>query len=109
MEKLAAFIWPLSRCSEKIPIPFQTTVAFVGMNYVKETNHMGVTFNLTERVPVLENGVISLIDSTITLFSEEKKTDTCSWKLRGEGKEAFLSKIPIRFYSAYSRAKLVQQ
>ena len=102
MEKLAAFIWPLGGCNEKIPIPFQTAVTFNGMNYVKETNQMEVSFNLTERVPVLENGLISLIDSTITLFSEEKKTDACSWGLRGEGQEAFLSKIPICFYSVYS-------
>ena len=89
MERLAAFMWSMRGCKNKLAMPQKTNAVFVGINYVKRNRRMEVSFNLTERIPVLSNGLVSLLDSTITLFSK-RKTDRCSWKLRGEGKETIL-------------------
>ena len=86
MDTLGGLIWPLRGCDGKLAIPFETKSVFVDIKYVKKNGQMEVSFNLTERVPVLANGLVSLLDSTITLFSSGK-TDVCSWELRGEGKE----------------------
>ena len=91
MDKLAAFVWTMRGCKDKIAISSGTKSVFVDMNYVKKNGQIEVSFNLTEKVPVLKNGLVSLLNSTITLFSKEKTND-CSWKLRGEGKETILGK-----------------
>ena len=88
---MANFVWSLRGCKEKLAIPFDTKGVFVDIAFLKKKGQMEVSFNLTERVPVLENGLVSLFNSTITLFSKEKK-DGCSWKLRGEGRESILGK-----------------
>ena len=54
---------------------------------------MEVRFNLTQRVPVLPNGLISLFNSTIILFSREKIEDGCSWEMTGGGQEAILGEL----------------
>ena len=89
MRILGSLAWSLRGCDDELAIPFETKSVFVGMDYVKKNGQMEVSFNLTERVPVLTNGLVSLLDSTLTLFSSGK-TDGCSWKLRGEGKETIL-------------------
>ena len=89
MDTLGGLVWPLRGCDGKLDMPFETKSVFVGMNYVKKNGQMEVSFNLTERFPVLTNGLVSLLDSTLTLFSSGQ-TDGCSWWLRGEGKETIL-------------------
>ena len=89
MERVAGFAWSMRGCKNKLALPQKTNVVFVDMNYMKKNRRMEVSFNLTERIPVLSNGLVSLLDTTITLFSK-RKTDRCSWKLRGEGKETIL-------------------
>ena len=91
MDKLAAFVWSMRGCKDKIAIPFETKSVFGDITYVKKNGQLEVSFNLTQKVAVLSNGLVSLLNSTITLFSKEK-TDDCSWKLRGEGKETILGK-----------------
>ena len=91
MDKLGTFVWSIKGCGSSLAIPSATKVVFVDMSYVKTNGQMEIKFNLTEKVPVLTNGLVSLLNSTITLFSQEK-TDDCSWKLRGEGKETILGK-----------------
>ena len=89
MEKVAAFVWSVRGCKDKIAIPLGTKAVFVDMKYIKKNGQMKVSFNLTERISVLSNGLVSLVDSTLTLFSRGK-TDGCSWELRGEGQETIL-------------------
>ena len=91
MDKFGSFVWTMRGCGRRLAIPSATKVVFVDMRYVKTNGQMEVRFNLTEKVPVLTNGLVSLLNSTITLFSREK-TDDCSWELRGEGKETILGK-----------------
>ena len=91
MEKLGSLVWSLRGCREKLSIPFETKGVLVDIKFVKKNGQMEVSFNLTERVPVLENGLVSLFNSTITLFSKEKTSD-CSWELRGKGRESILGK-----------------
>jgi len=92
MDKLGTFVWSIKGCGSSLAIPSATKVVFVDMSYVKTNEQMEIKFNLTEKVPVLTNGLVSLLNSTITLFSQEK-TDDCSWKLRGEGKETILDEL----------------
>ena len=91
MSSMAAFVWSLRDCQESLSISPGTKGVFVDIKYAKTEDQMEVSFNLTERVPVLSNGLVSLLNSTITLFSQEK-TEDCSWQLRGEGKETILGK-----------------
>ena len=91
MNILGTFVWSMRPCGSSLVIPSATKVVFVDMSYVKTNEQMEIRFNLTERVPVLTNGLVSLLNSTITVFSKEK-TDDCSWELRGEGKETILGK-----------------
>ena len=91
MTKMGSFVWSLRGCKEKLAIPFETKGVFVDIAFLKKRGQMRVRFNLTERVPVLENGLVSLFNSTIKLVSKEK-TDGCSWKLRGEGRESILGR-----------------
>ena len=105
MKKLGGLVWSLKGCNEKLAIPFETKGVFNDISYVKETGQMEVSFNLTERVPVLENGLVSLFNSTITLFSKEK-TDDCSWELRGKGRESILG-IQYLYYLVYTSSIFV--
>ena len=91
MANMGRLVWSLRGCKEKLAIPLETKGVFGNISFVKDKGQMEVSFNLTERVPVLENGLISLFNSTITLFSKEK-TEDCSWELRGEGRESILGK-----------------
>ena len=60
---------------------------------------MEVNFNLTERIPVLENDLVSLFKSTITLYSREK-TSECSWMIKASGQETILGEAKFSFPSA---------
>ena len=91
MAKLGSLVWSLKGCKEKLAISQGTRGVFVDITYLRKKGQVEVSFNLTERVPVLENGLVSLFNSTITLLSKEK-TEDCSWRLRGEGRESILGK-----------------
>ena len=91
MSDMVAFVWSIRGCQDSLAISTDRIGVFVDIKYVIAENLMEVSFNLTEKVPVLSNGLVSLLNSTITLFSQ-KKTDNCSWKLRGKGKETMLGK-----------------
>ena len=91
MAKLGSLVWSLKGCKEKLAIPQETRGVFVDITYLRKKGQVEVSFNLTERVPVLKNGLVSLFNSTITLLSKEK-TEDCSWRLRGEGRESILGK-----------------
>ena len=86
-------MWSIEGCAEKIGIPFETKALFGDITYTRQENQIEVRFNLTERVPVLPNGLVSLVDSTITLSSSREKTgNACIWKISGTGREAILGK-----------------
>ena len=97
MNKMVSLVWSLRECKGKLAIPFETKGEFMDIRYVKEKGEMEVRFNLTERVPVLKNGLVSLFRSTIILYSKEKTND-CSWKLRGEGRETILGKLVVSWF-----------
>ena len=99
MEKLGGLVWPLTGCRERLSIPFETKGVLVDIKYLKEVTdvekngQMEVSFILTEQVRVLENGLVTLVSSTITLFSQRQTEGSeCNWKLRGQGRESILGK-----------------
>lgn len=92
MKKIGKFVWSLQGCDEELAIPANTKGVFVDLSYTKPDKQMEVSFNLTERIPVLRNGLVSLLNSTITLYSK-KKTNGCSWMIRGGGKETILGEF----------------
>ena len=94
MVKMVNLVWSMEGCQGNLAIPLETKGAFVSIRYMKESGQMEVSFNLTERVPVLKNGLVSLLNSTIILFSK-KKENTCSWTLGGKGNETILGKWDI--------------
>ena len=73
-------------------IPPKTKGLFVDITYNRQKSQMEVRLNLTEKVPVLPNGLVTLFNSTIMLYSKEKLENTCSWKMSGTGEEAILGK-----------------
>ena len=77
-------------CAETMGIPFETKALFGDITYKSQESQIEVRFNLTERVPVLPKGLVSLVDSTITLFSRETTDDECVWKIKGTGRETIL-------------------
>ena len=83
-------MWSLRGCADTLAVPVKTKARFVDITYTRHENQMEVRFNLTERVPVLPKGFISLLNSTITLHSKEKLENECSWKVSGTGRETIL-------------------
>ena len=80
-------MWSIEGCAETIGIPFETKALFGGVTSKRQENQIELRFNLTERVPVLPNGLVSLVDSTITLFSRGRTEDECAWTIGGAGHE----------------------
>ena len=83
-------MWSLKGCAGTLAIPSKTKAIFVDITYMRQENQMEVRSNLTERVPVLPNGLVSLLNSTIILYSKEKIEDECSWNMNGTGRETIL-------------------
>ena len=83
-------MWSLRGCADTIAIPSKTKAIFVDITYTRQESQMEVRFNLTERVPVLPKGLVSLLNSTIILYSKEKIENECSWKMNGTGRETIL-------------------
>ena len=90
VKRIGSSAWSLRGCADTLAVPFDTKAIFVDMTYTRQENQMEVRFNLTDRVPVLPNGIVSLVDSTITLYSKEKIENECSWRLSGTGRETIL-------------------
>ena len=90
MKRIGASAWSLRGCADTLAIPFETKATFIDITYMRQENQIEVRFNLTDKVPLLPNGIISLVDSTITLYSKEKNENECSWKMSGTGRETIL-------------------
>ena len=91
---MSNLVWSREECTPTIAIPMKTKGVFSDISYVVKKNQMQVSLNLTERVPVLMNGLVSLLNTTITLYAKQN-ANGCNLKLRGTGKETILGKICI--------------
>ena len=92
MRKLGGFAWSFMGCRDSIAIPQKTKGLFVDITYNRGQSQMEVRLNLTEKIPVLPNGLVTLFNSTIMLYSKAKIENKCSWKMSGTGQESILGK-----------------
>ena len=84
---------------DALAISPKTKALYDSINFMKETKEIQVKFNLTEPVAVLENNLVSLLNTTIILTSSTNGAGKYQdWKLSGIGQEVILGK-PIIQYS----------
>lgn len=90
LRKIAGYVYSFRECSSKLGLPPTHSCVLVDFKYDKALGEMAVRFNLSESLPILDNGLLTLVDSTLELYSKEKKDSGCSYTLGGSGKETIL-------------------
>ena len=92
MSKLANFVWTEPKGLTTVRLRPDTRGAFVDVDFVRSSKRAQVSFNLTERVLVLSNGLVSLMNTTMTLFTDAQGGGYADWKMSGKGKETIMGK-----------------
>ena len=99
MSKLANFVWTEPKGLTTVKLRPDTRGAFVDVDFIRSSKRAQVSFNLTERVLVLSNGLVSLMNTTMTLFTDAQSGGYADWKMSGKGKETIMGK--------YSHCKII--
>ncbi|XP_065051182.1 uncharacterized protein LOC135680889 isoform X1 [Rhopilema esculentum] len=92
--KFTSLVWSAPKGVMSLRLKPDTNGIFDGIDYHKNTKTVQVHFNLTQRVPVLQNGLVSLLSTTITLYTLHNGRDGYNgWLLKGTGKETILDEL----------------
>ena len=78
--------------NEKMKIPLTKKGKFVSFEIGTKIKYKRVTFNLTEIVPVFEDGLVALTSSTISLTSNFSGGAYQHYQVTGKGQEVILGK-----------------
>ena len=66
------------------------------IDFIRDSETVQFSFNLTAPVPVLSNGIVSLLNATITLYTTKKSRGSDEYdkyKLSGSGRETILGEL----------------
>ena len=67
-----------------------------GIDFIRDSETVQFSFNLTAPVPVLSNGIVSLLNATITLYTTKKSRGSDEYekyRLSGSGRETILGEL----------------
>ena len=78
--------------NEKMKIPLNKKGKFVSFELGTKIKYKKITFNLTEIVPVFEDGLVALTSSTISLTSHFSGGTYQHYQATGQGREVILGK-----------------
>eukprot|EP00794_Sanderia_malayensis_P008625 gene8625-9555_t len=93
MQQVSSMAFPEVSISN-LAINGNTKVRYVSIDFVKQTKSLDVNFNLTDVVPVLDNNLVTLLNSSITLSSlPAAGGDYDEWILNGKGREVILDEL----------------
>ena len=92
MKQIASFVYPDRGIDQKAISP-ATKSAFDSILYKKTDRNIHIHFNLTEPVPVLYGGIVTLLNCTLVLTSPIRFFGYYDkYELSGFGKEVILGK-----------------
>ena len=76
---------------DELHVPSKDTGILVSIDFLVESEAVRFNVNLTEIVPVLKSGLVSLSRSLIAFtMGKEDRSSLSNWKLSGQGKEEIL-------------------
>eukprot|EP00794_Sanderia_malayensis_P013023 gene13024-14362_t len=94
IQQVAAMVWRENKGINDFPLSVATKVVYDSIYYWRKSKSLNVKFNLTERVDVVDGGIVSLFNTTLRLYSTKNNNGHYGdWKLAGSGEEAILGEL----------------